>query len=161
VDEWRWTSHAATVGTTAAGVVAVAEVLSYLGADTRSVRARYLELVSDASEPSLPSHPLLDGDDGFVEAQLARLRSSPEHPRASVRPRRPALADLVSSRDDTARSTAASESTRLGSAGVGRCSASRGPVRNVEDLTGRVWFASVVSGGQAGAVLLSRDSRPD
>lgn len=102
VDEWRWTSHGATIGTSPAGVVAVPDVLSYLGADAASARARYLELVSDASEVPVASHPLVEGDDDFVEAHLERLLFSPEHPRASVRPRRPDLADLVSSPDDGA-----------------------------------------------------------
>lgn len=81
-------------------MVAVPDLLSYLGADAVSARARYLELVSDASEVPVASHPLVEGDDDFVKEHLARLHSSPEHPRASIRPRRPDLADLVSSRDD-------------------------------------------------------------
>lgn len=104
VEEWRWTSHGATIGTAAVGVVAVPDLLSYLGADVASARARYLELVLDASEAPAPvaSHPLVEGDDDFVKEHLALLQASPEHPRASVRPHRPDLADLVSGRDDRA-----------------------------------------------------------
>ena len=38
VDGWRWTSHAATIGTSRAGVVDVAGVLSLFGANARAAR---------------------------------------------------------------------------------------------------------------------------
>lgn len=102
VDEWRWTSHAATVGLVPAGVVAVAELLAYLGEDVVTARARYLELVNDDADPEPVAHPVVDGDTDFVREHLALVRASPEHPRGSVRTPRPALATLVSSRADTA-----------------------------------------------------------
>ena len=102
VDEWPWTSHAATMGAAQAGVVAVAELLSYLGQDTVTARARYLELVDDTSQPEAAAHPVLDGDDDFVREHLALLRSSPEHPREAVRAPRPPLEMLVSSCHDAA-----------------------------------------------------------
>jgi len=102
VDEWPWTSHAATMGVAPAGVVAVAEMLSYLGQDTATARARYLALVADASQPKAATHPVLDGDENFVRDHLALLRSSPEHPRETVREARPPLETLISNRHDAA-----------------------------------------------------------
>lgn len=102
VDGWRWTSHAQTVSLSAKGVVAVADVLSYLAADARAARRRYLELVSGEAEAPGRAHPLIDGDDAFIERHLAAIDSDPEYPRAQVRPRRVPLAELVSSRDDPA-----------------------------------------------------------
>lgn len=102
VDEWRWSSHGATVGNGVASVVSVGELLALLGADESSSRARYLELVSDATETVPVAHPLLDGDDDFVKTHLALLRPSPEYPRAFIGPRRPELCNLVSSSDESA-----------------------------------------------------------
>ena len=83
-------------------MVAVADVLSYLGADARTARQRYLELVSDNREPAAPTHPVSEGDDAFIDIHLAAIRASPEHPPACVLPRRPPLAELVSHLEDTA-----------------------------------------------------------
>ena len=102
VDEWRRTSHAATIAATAASVVAVADLLSYLGSDARSARGWYVELVSGEVDLAAAPHPLLEGDDVFIDENLARLRPSPEHPRVYVVPPRPTLGDVVTSRDDVA-----------------------------------------------------------
>lgn len=102
VDEWRWASHAEIIGTTKRAITSIPHLLSYLGADKKSARARYLELIHDPTEPRSSSHPLLDGDDDFVDEHLALLRPSPEHPSAGVRATQPDIADLVRDRNDHA-----------------------------------------------------------
>ncbi len=102
VHEWRWTSHGAMVGAAREGVVPVVEVLRLLGPDPRSARRRYVTIVSTEADPPAAPHPLIEGDDSFVGAQLSRVAACPEYPLASVEQRRPPLSDLVSSRDDIA-----------------------------------------------------------
>ena len=58
--------------------------------------------VSGEAEAPGRAHPLIDGDDAFIERHLAAIDSDPEYPREQVRPRRVPLAELVSSRDDPA-----------------------------------------------------------
>jgi REP element-mobilizing transposase RayT len=103
-DEWRWTSHAATIGNRRPGVVAVADLLSCLGPEPSSARARYADLVGGEADPAVSLHPLFAGDEDFVETSLSLVRPSPEHPRAYVEPcrRRPPLAELVRGGDDAA-----------------------------------------------------------
>ena len=102
VDEWRWTSHRATVGAAREGVVAVADVHWLLGPDPQSARRRYVTIVSGDADPPVAPHPLVEGDDSFVGAQLSRVAACPEYPLACVGQRRPPLHELVSSRDDNA-----------------------------------------------------------
>ena len=102
VEDWPWTSHAATIGASPAAVVAVSETLSYLGGDVRGARRRYLDLVSGDDDPPGQAHPLIDGDDVFIERNQTAITPCPEHPRAYVQPQRTPLAELVSSRHDAA-----------------------------------------------------------
>ena len=102
VDGWRWTSHAATIGTSRAGVVDVAGVLSLFGASARAARRRYLGFVTRELDAPSDTHPLIEGDDAFIDRHLPVVRPSPEYPRASVRPRCAPLADIVTSRVDGA-----------------------------------------------------------
>jgi REP element-mobilizing transposase RayT len=100
LEEWRWSSHQATIATTPAGFLATDVLLSYFGESRRGARDHYRALV-DANENSpRPRHPLVDGDEEFIARHLALLHPSPEHPRAAVRPPAPPLAELVRSSAD-------------------------------------------------------------
>ena len=83
IDGWRWTSHAATIGTSRAGVVDVADVLSLFGANARAARRRYLDFVTRELDAPSETHPLIEGDDAFIDRHLPVVRPSPEYPRAS------------------------------------------------------------------------------
>jgi REP element-mobilizing transposase RayT len=95
VEQWPWSSHAATTGARAPGLVAVDALLAHFGQTRARARARYLDLVG-GEEDSVLMHPLIDGEPGFVASALERLELSVEHPRAYVRPPRPPLGELVS-----------------------------------------------------------------
>lgn len=102
VEEWRWSSHAATVGSTPPGFLAVDRLLSSLHEDRARARALYLELVEAADDPPAPSHPLVHGDENFVASQLTTVKPSVEYTRAYVAPPRPPLQDLVRCPSDAA-----------------------------------------------------------
>ena len=99
-EQWRWTSHQATVGRAAAGVVAVEEVLACFADDRAEALRRYRSMVETLEEPPPSRHPLVSGDDVFVVERLACVPRDPEFTRAMVRPPRPTLAELVGSTDD-------------------------------------------------------------
>jgi len=99
-EQWRWTSHHATVGTAAAGVVAVDELLACFSDDRAEALRRYRVMVESLEEPPPARHPLVCGDDVFVVARLACVPRDPEFSRAMVRPPRPKLAELVGTVDD-------------------------------------------------------------
>jgi putative transposase len=99
-EQWCWTSHHATVGTAAAGVVAVDALLACF-ADDRAEALRLYRLIVETLEDPPPSrHPLVAGDDVFVVARLSCVPRDPEFTRAMVRPPRPTLGHLMASTDD-------------------------------------------------------------
>jgi REP element-mobilizing transposase RayT/AraC-like DNA-binding protein len=101
-EEWRWSSHRATVGRAPAGFVAVDELLACF-ADDRAEALRCYQLMVESLEDPPPSrHPLVSGDDVFVVERLACVPRDPEFSQAMVRPPRPTLADIVCSVDDRA-----------------------------------------------------------
>ncbi len=99
-EQWRWTSHHATVGTAAAGVVAVDELLVCFADDRAEALRRYRVMVETVEDPPPSRHPLVSGDDVFVVERLACVPRDPEFTRAMVRPPRPTLAELVGSTND-------------------------------------------------------------
>jgi REP element-mobilizing transposase RayT len=102
LDDWPWSSHAATIGERPPGFLASARLLSFLGETPPSARASYLALVESEEKPPTPRHPLLEGDDSFVAFHLARLDPSPEYPRAYLAPPRRPLDELLVSAADAA-----------------------------------------------------------
>jgi len=100
VEEWRWSSHAATIGVRTPGFLATDLLLSYLGESRASARERYLGLVEAEGDAPGPRHPLLDGDDHFIALHLEALPPNPDYPRAHLRPPRPSLADLLAGSAD-------------------------------------------------------------
>jgi hypothetical protein len=60
-----------------------------------------MTIVSGEADPPVAPHPLIEGDDSFIGAQLSRVTACPEYPLAYVEQRRPPLQDLVR-RDDNA-----------------------------------------------------------
>ena len=102
LDDWPWSSHAATIGKRPPGFLALERLLSFLGESRPSARASYLALVESEEKPPRPQHPLLDGDDSFIALHLARVDPSPEHPRAYLAPPRQPLDELLVSAADAA-----------------------------------------------------------
>lgn len=99
-EEWRWTSHHATVGSAAAGVVAVDELLACFADERREALRLYRLMVEALEDPPPARHPLVSGDDVFVVERLACVPRDPEFTLAMVRPPRPTLAEVVSRVDD-------------------------------------------------------------
>ena len=99
-EQWRWTSHRATVGRSAAGVVAVDELLACFAGEREEALRLYRVMVESPVDPPPARHPLVAGDDVFVVERLACVPRDPEFTRAMVRPPRPALAELVGTVDD-------------------------------------------------------------
>ena len=102
VEEWPWSSHAATIGLRPAAFLAVDTLLSYLHESRPQARARYLALVEAEDDPAVLLHPLVHGDENFVTSHLERLEVSLEHPRAYLAPPRPPLRELIASPTDAA-----------------------------------------------------------
>jgi REP-associated tyrosine transposase len=98
--QWRWTSHHATIGRTAAGIVAVDELLACFADDRAQALTLYRKMVETVEEPPPARHPLVSGSDVFVVERLACVPRDPEFTRAMVRPPRPTLEELVGSVDD-------------------------------------------------------------
>ncbi len=99
-EQWRWTSHHETVGTTAQGVVAVTDLLACFADDSAEAVRGYREMVETLDEPPPARHPLVSGDDVFVAERLACVPRDPEFTQAMVRPPRPPLAALIGASDD-------------------------------------------------------------
>lgn len=102
LEQWRWSSHLATIGAGPAGFIADEALLSFLGESRPQARARYLALVEAEEDPSPPSHPIIDGDACFVALHLERVRPNPEYPSSILRPPRPSLQGFVTSFADAA-----------------------------------------------------------
>jgi hypothetical protein len=102
VEEWPWSSHAASVGTRPPGFLAVDALLANLGENRTRARARYRDLVEDEDLADTLAHPLIDGDERFIAASLERLEPSAEHSREFVKPPRPPLGELVADAGDAA-----------------------------------------------------------
>jgi transcriptional regulator of acetoin/glycerol metabolism len=96
--EWPWSSHRATLGEAEPpSFLDVAALLSYYGPDVDPARRRYREDAERADASDAPRHPLVVGDDAFVDRALARLRPAPRVPRRYFRPPWPALPTLLTS----------------------------------------------------------------
>jgi hypothetical protein len=98
VEEWRWSSHLATLGERPAGFVHADRLLSYFADGRAAARARYLATVEQTEiREGGARHPLIEGEDDFISVHLTRVPPCPEHPRAALRMPRPTLAELVGS----------------------------------------------------------------
>lgn len=106
-EQWPWTSHHATVGTAAPGIVAVDELLACFADERAEATHRYQSTVETVDEPPPPRHPLVSGDDVFVLERLSCVPRDPEFTRAMVRTPRPTLGELATSTDDHEGITAA------------------------------------------------------
>lgn len=101
-NEWRWSSHRATLGLDPPWFLDVTALLAYYAPTREVARQHYLAHVEEAdSERSL--HPLVDGDDSFVAGALERVQPASGIPDRYLRPPVPALPALLTSSDpDTA-----------------------------------------------------------
>ncbi len=105
--DWPWSGHRATLGIAARPrLLAVDRLLGYFGSSPAVARERYRELVEGEGAPR-ESHPLVNGDAGFVARHLAAVPLDPEFPRRYRVPTPPALAELLAPPTDGAAMLAA------------------------------------------------------
>ena len=102
VHEWRWSSHDTTVGVRPPDLVSVDRLLSFFAATRSAGRARYQALVEADEDPRPLAHPLVDGDEQFIAAHLARIESNAEHARKQVCLPRPPLEQILAADPDVA-----------------------------------------------------------
>ena len=96
-EEWRWSSHRAALGSTPAGFLDRASLLSYFGPSPGEALERYREHCREAESSALDRHPLIDGDESFTITTLERIERVPGVPRRYFQGPRPALAVLLTS----------------------------------------------------------------
>ncbi len=106
-DQWRWSSHNATLGRTPAGPLSSQVVLALFHPDRARARELYHAFVEDRSEGPPAAHPLIEGDDAYVRDHLALIARSPEHPRSLATPTPPPLDALLTGAPSAAEIAAA------------------------------------------------------
>jgi hypothetical protein len=115
VDQWRWSSYAATVGTEPAPAwLEVKGLLAAFSARRRQAIERYITFVRDGQKQSSPWSKLraqvyLGGEDFLAEMQqeIEQTKTSPEIPHTQRRPVAADLADYVAqAHDRTSRNAA-------------------------------------------------------
>jgi REP element-mobilizing transposase RayT len=115
VDQWRWSSYAATVGTEPAPAwLEVKGLLVAFSARRRQAIERYITFVRDGQKQSSPWSKLraqvyLGGEDFLAEMQqeIEQTKTSPEIPHTQRRPVAADLADYVAqAHDRTSRNAA-------------------------------------------------------
>jgi putative transposase len=94
-EEWRWSSHRAMLGLEPVCFVDAPALLAYYGQTTSEARERYRVDCerNDRDEP--PAHPLVYGDDVFIDVVLDQITPSPGVPRRYLQAPRPGLAELL------------------------------------------------------------------
>lgn len=93
---WRWSSQGGALGERPPGLLALSELLGYLGPDRERARARYRELTEkDAVEYASYADRVIAGSDDFTRRMLAEVAPSPEIPSAHLRVPAPALGDIL------------------------------------------------------------------
>ena len=98
-EEWRWSSHRATLGREPPGFLDTAALLAHYGPTPAAARERYRAHCEQADEREHPAHPLIDGDKAFIVATLERIAPAPGVPRRYLQTPRPQLAHLLASPD--------------------------------------------------------------
>ncbi len=106
-DQWRWSSHNATLGLIPAGPLNSQLVLALFHSDRARARELYEAFTDDGEDAPPTSHPLIEGDDTFVRDHLALIAPSPEHPRSLVIPTPPPLHTLLTGAPSAAEIAAA------------------------------------------------------
>ncbi len=105
--DWPWSSHRAILGLEPPpAFLDVDRLLSFFGATKAAARELYRAHVEETDDPP-PSHPLVNGDDGFVADHVALVPPDPEFPRRYSVVTPPPLAELVHDRDDVSAVAAA------------------------------------------------------
>lgn len=98
--EWPWSSHRATLGLEPTTLLTLDRLYGQLGATIGQARRAYASLTEGDGPDGLGAHPLVEGEDAYVERMLAAVEPSPEHPRAMVHPVPPSLSSLLASGGD-------------------------------------------------------------
>lgn len=98
-EEWRWSSHRATLGSEPPWFLDTPALLAHYGPTATAARERYGAHCREEGERERTDHPLIYGDEGFVVATLERVEPAPGVPRRYLQTPRPQLADLLASAD--------------------------------------------------------------
>ena len=98
-EEWRWSSHRATLGSEPPWILDTLALLAHYGPTATAARERYRAHCREEGERERTDHPLIYGDEGFVVATLERIKPAPGVPRRYLQTPRPQLADLLASAD--------------------------------------------------------------
>ncbi len=93
-EQWRWSSHRATLGQQPPGLLALDALLRHFDErDLSRGRQRYLDLIDQTADP--PTHTgVVLGSEEFVSAVTRGLEPCPEIPRQHTHPVRPALKQI-------------------------------------------------------------------
>ena len=96
-EEWRWSSHRATLGGEPPWFLDTKALLIHFGTAPAEARERYRAHCEHDEGDDPSAHPLIAGDETFVVTTLGRIQPGPGIPRRYFRNPRPALADLLAS----------------------------------------------------------------
>ena len=104
--EHRWNSHWEVLGLVPPWHVDTRTLLAHFHHDRRHARELYREFVEGVwsgtgDRYADPAHPLIDGDEDYVNEQLARILPAPAYPTNLLAPPRPGLPDLLGTRPAT------------------------------------------------------------
>lgn len=98
--QWPWSSHRATLGLEPAHLLTLDRLYGQLGATIGQARRAYASLTEGDWPDGLGPHPLVEGEDAYIERMLAAVEPSSEHPRAMVQPVPPSLSSVLESGGD-------------------------------------------------------------
>ena len=93
--EWRWSSHRATLGLAAPGVVALPQLLGLLGESPAEGQRRYRAATEDEGPDADLPDTLVMGDREFAAAVVGRAKPAAEVPRRQRFEGRPPLVDVL------------------------------------------------------------------
>ena len=97
-EDWRWSSHRATLGKQPPGLLALDALLQHFDEHDRSrARQRYRELIGQSADPPTP-HGVVLGSEQFVSAVTRAIELRSEIPRQHIRPVRPTLEQIFEHR---------------------------------------------------------------
>lgn len=92
---WRWSSHRATLALEPPWFVDTTTLLAYYGSPATEARERYRAHVEQPARDEPATHPLIEGDDTYVDSMVLRVVPGSSTPRRYLRRPRPSLDVLV------------------------------------------------------------------
>lgn len=93
-DEWRWSSHRATLGLEPPWFLEIGAFLAHY-APLREVAREQYRTHTEQPEGERSAHPLVDGDESFIAAALKHVRPASGIPRRYLQAPRPDLPTLL------------------------------------------------------------------